>query len=66
MRFKSQGENMADVKELIEGLRQLVSKADGVARRNKNIDAKMFLEIEVARTYLDRRLNEISRIGRAA
>ncbi len=56
---------MVDVKELIDGLRELVSKADDVTRHNKQIDAKMFLEIEVARTYLDRRLNQIQRMRAA-
>jgi hypothetical protein len=56
---------MADVKELIEGLRQLVGKADNVTRMNKEIDVKLYLQIEIARDYLDRRLNEISRMRAA-
>lgn len=56
---------MVDLKELIEGLRDLVSKADDVTRHNKQIDAKMYLEIEVARTYLDKRLNQIQKMRAA-
>ena len=52
---------MDDVKDLIEGLRQLISKADGVARSHKKIDSDLYFKISVARGYLDRRLNEIAR-----
>lgn len=57
---------MDDIKELIEGLQKLVGKADDVQRSNKHIDAKLYCEIAIARAYLDRRLNQIERLARAA
>ena len=52
---------MADVKELIEGLKNLCSKADDVTRAKGKVDYKLYLEIEVARAYLERSLTLISR-----
>lgn len=57
---------MEDVKELLEGIRDLVSKADDVTRMHKEIDLNLYLQISIARDYLDRRLNQIQRIARAA
>lgn len=56
---------MEDVKELLEGIRDLVSKADDVTRMHKKIDLNLYLQISIARDYLDRRLNQIQRIARA-
>ena len=57
---------MDDIKTLIEGLQSLVSKADDVTRSNKKIDNRLYCEIAIARAYLDRRLNQIERMARAA
>ena len=58
---------MADVKELIDGLRELCSKAHNVQRHQGQIDYTLYLQIEVARATLDRTLNSIShKIERAA
>jgi len=56
---------MDDIKILIEGLQSLVSKADEVSKL-KEIQKKQYCEIAIARAYLDRRLNQIERIARAA
>lgn len=57
---------MDDIKELIEGLQRLVSKADDVQRSNKQIDKRLYCEIAIARAYLDRRLNQIERLAERA
>lgn len=57
---------MKDIQDLIEGLQSLVSKADDVTRANKSINAKMQCEVAIAHAYLDRYLNKIERMPRAA
>ncbi len=52
---------MSNIKELIEGIRMLCSKADDVSRSHNRIDYNLYLEIEVSRAYLESRLNQISR-----
>ncbi len=52
---------MSEVKELIEGIKVLCSKADDISRSQSKIDYKLYLEIEVSRAYLEGRLNNISR-----
>lgn len=57
---------MADIQELIEILQKAINKADDVAQANKEMEKKAFCEIAIVRAYLDRKLNQIERIARAA
>lgn len=57
---------MDDVKEIIVEMQKLISKADDFTRLNNAIDAKLQCELAIAHAYLDRYLNKIERLPRAA